>query len=339
MIVLGIETSCDETSIALVEDNKVIANLVYSQILTHKKFGGVVPEIAAREHLKKLPALFNQLLSETQVDISQIDGIAVTKGPGLIGALLVGVSFAKGLALRYNKKLVGVNHIVGHVYANYLAYSELKPPYIVLMVSGGHTLILKVESEGNIKLIGRSVDDAVGEAFDKIARLLNLGYPGGPEIDRVAKLGNPKAFHFPRPKMYDADYDFSFSGLKTAVLYEIEKLKKSGISELPTNDLAASAQEAMIDVLLYKVTKAAKDNNVDKIVLAGGVAANSRLREKLNEFASEIEFYIPPLEFCSDNAAMIARAGMELLKKGIDDGLMLEPVPNLFEMNEIIVGS
>jgi N6-L-threonylcarbamoyladenine synthase len=202
MIVLGIETSCDETSIALVEDNKVIVNLVYSQILTHKKFGGVVPEIAAREHLKKLPALFNQLLSETQVDISQIDGIAVTKGPGLIGALLVGVSFAKGLALRYNKKLVGVNHIVGHVYANYLAYSELKPPYIVLMVSGGHTLILKVESEGNIKLIGRSVDDAVGEAFDKIARLLNLGYPGGPEIDRVAKLGNPKAFHFPRPKIY-----------------------------------------------------------------------------------------------------------------------------------------
>ncbi|AMW32756.1 tRNA (adenosine(37)-N6)-threonylcarbamoyltransferase complex transferase subunit TsaD [Fervidobacterium islandicum] len=338
MIVLGIETSCDETSVALVEDNKVLANLVYSQISTHKKFGGVVPEIAAREHLKKLPALFNQLLTETQVDMMQVDGIAVTKGPGLIGALLVGVSFAKGLALRYRKKLVGVNHIVGHVYANHLVYPELKPPYVVLMVSGGHTLILKTEDDFSVKLLGRSVDDAVGEAFDKIARLLGLGYPGGPEIDKIAKTGNPKAFNFPRPKMHDSDYDFSFSGLKTSVLYEIKRLQASNVSELPISDLAASAQEAMIDVLLYKVTKAAKDNNVRKIVLAGGVAANSRLREKLNEYTSEFEFYIPPLEFCSDNAAMIARAGLELLKNGVDHGLMLEPVPNLFEMDEIAIG-
>jgi N6-L-threonylcarbamoyladenine synthase len=194
MLVLGIETSCDETSIALVNNNDVILNLVYSQIQTHKKFGGVVPEIAAREHLKKLPILFSQLLKETQIDINEIDGIAITKGPGLIGALLVGVSFAKGLAIRYNKPLVGVNHIVGHVYANYLAYPELRPPYIVLMVSGGHTLILKVNESMHIKIIGRSVDDAVGEAFDKVARLLGLGYTGGPEIDRISKDGNPKTF-------------------------------------------------------------------------------------------------------------------------------------------------
>jgi len=335
MLVLGIETSCDETSIALIDGNKVIANLVYSQIQTHRKFGGVVPEIAAREHLKKLPLLFSQLVEETQINISTIDGIAVTKGPGLIGALLVGVSFAKGLAKRYGKKLVGVNHIVGHVYANYLAYPELQPPYIVLMVSGGHTLILKVDNNLKISIIGRSVDDAVGEAFDKIARLLGLGYPGGPEIDKTAKTGNPKAFQFPRPKMYDSDYDFSFSGLKTSVLYEIRKLETGGIKELPVNDLAASAQEAMIDVLLYKVTKAAKENDISNIVLAGGVAANSRLREKLSEYSSNFNFYIPPLEYCSDNAAMIARAGLELLKEGKDDGLTLEPSPNFFEMSEI----
>jgi len=335
MLVLGIETSCDETSIALIDEDKVLANLVYSQIQTHQKFGGVVPEIAAREHLKKLPVLFSQLVQETNVDISEVDGIAVTKGPGLIGALLVGVSFSKGLAKRYKKRLVGVNHIVGHVYANHIAYPELNPPYIVLMVSGGHTLILKVESTYKINIIGRSLDDAVGEAFDKIARLLGLGYPGGPEIDKMAKLGNPKAFQFPRPKMYDQDYDFSFSGLKTSVLYEIKRLQTSNIKELPINDLAASAQEAMIDVLLHKVTKAANEYNIRNIVLAGGVAANSRLREKLNEYAQYFTFYIPPLEYCSDNAAMIARAGLELLREGKDDGLTLEPSPNLFEMSEI----
>jgi len=194
MLVLGIETSCDETSVALVEDDKVVANLIYSQIATHKKFGGVVPEIAAREHLKTLPILFSELMDQSNVPIEQVDGIAVTKGPGLIGALLVGVSFAKGLALRYQKKLVGVNHIVGHVYANYLAYPQLKPPYIVLMVSGGHTLIMKVGGYEDIKIIGRSVDDAAGEAFDKISRLLGLGYPGGPVIDQLAKMVTQRHF-------------------------------------------------------------------------------------------------------------------------------------------------
>lgn len=334
MLVLGIETSCDETSVALVEDDKVVANLVYSQIATHKKFGGVVPEIAAREHLKTLPILFSELMDQTDILMEQIDGIAVTKGPGLIGALLVGVSFAKGLALRYQKKLVGVNHIIGHVYANYLAYSQLRPPYIVLMVSGGHTLIMKVGGYEDIKIIGRSVDDAAGEAFDKISRLLGLGYPGGPEIDRSAKNGDPKAFPFSRPKIYDPDFDFSFSGLKTAVLYEINRLKKSGYTEetLPINDLAASAQEAILDVLLSKVTKAAKENGLKDIVLAGGVAANSRLRQKIDELSTQFHFYLPPLEFCSDNAAMIARAGIERLKFGYDDGLDIEPSPNFFEM-------
>ncbi len=334
MIVLGVETSCDETSVALVEDNTVIANLVYSQIQVHKKFGGVVPEIAAREHLKRLPILFSELINQTNLNIEKIDGIAVTKGPGLIGALLVGVSFAKGLALRYKKPLVGINHIIGHVYANYIAYPELKPPYIVLMVSGGHTLILKVEENNNIKILGRSVDDAVGEAFDKIARLLGLGYPGGPEIDKIAKNGNPNAFNFPKPKIYDPDYNFSFSGFKTAVLYEIKRLIKNGYNDndLPIADLAASAQEVMIDVLLHKVTKAARDNDLKNIVLAGGVAANSRLREKIQSLSEEFNFYIPPLEYCSDNAAMIARAGLEKIKSGENDGLNFEPIPNFFEM-------
>ncbi|ODN30680.1 tRNA (adenosine(37)-N6)-threonylcarbamoyltransferase complex transferase subunit TsaD [Fervidobacterium thailandense] len=337
MLVLGIETSCDETSVALVEDNAIVENLVYSQIETHRVFGGVVPEIAAREHLKRLPILFLELIQKTNVKLEDVDGIAVTKGPGLIGALLVGVSFAKGLALRYGKPLVGVNHIEGHIFANYLAYPELKPPFIVLMVSGGHTLILKVETTEEFTIIGRSVDDAVGEAFDKIARLLGLGYPGGPEIDKVAKLGNPQAFQFPRPKFHDDDYDFSFSGLKTAVLYEIQRLRKGRLSDtdkLPQEivaDLAASAQEAMIDVLVHKVTKAARDHGIEKIVIAGGVAANSRLRERLKETAG-FEFFLPPLELCSDNAAMIARVGVELLKKGHSDDLKLEPEPNFFEM-------
>ncbi|MCX7653484.1 MAG: tRNA (adenosine(37)-N6)-threonylcarbamoyltransferase complex transferase subunit TsaD [Fervidobacterium sp.] len=334
MLVLGIETSCDETSIALVEDNKVLSNLVYSQIQTHKKFGGVVPEIAAREHLKKLPLLFLQLLNEAEVDLSKIDGIAVTQGPGLIGALLVGISFAKGLALRFNKPIVGVNHIIGHVYANYFVYPNLNPPYIVLMVSGGHTLILKVSVQNEVEILGRSVDDAVGEAFDKIARILGLGYPGGPEIDKISKYGDPSSFNFPRPKMYDSDYNFSFSGLKTAVLYEVKRLAKEGYNaeNLPIADLAASAQEAMIDVLIYKVIKAAKDNEIKDIVIAGGVAANSRLREKIQQYSNEFNFYTPPFEYCSDNAAMIARAGMEKLREGKYDTLRIEPVPNFFEM-------
>lgn len=340
MLVLGIETSCDETSIALIEDNDVISNLTYSQIQVHKKFGGVVPEIAAREHLKKLPLLFSELLKEIEekgIKISDIDGIAVTKGPGLIGALLVGISFAKGLSLRYSKPLVGVNHILGHVYANYLAYPDLKPPYIVLMVSGGHTLILEVQKNQHIRILGRSVDDAVGEAFDKIARLIGLGYPGGPEIDKISKNGDPKKFTFPKPKMYDPDYDFSFSGLKTAVLYEIKRLINEGftIENLPAADLAASTQEVMIDVLLHKVTKAAENAGMRDIVIAGGVAANSRLREKINQYNHKFNFYIPPLEYCSDNAAMIARAGLDLLKSGVTDGLEIEPVPNFFEMTNV----
>lgn len=332
MLVLGIETSCDETSVALVEDNRVVENLVYSQTETHKVFGGVVPEVAAREHLKRLPLLFSELVERTRVDLAELDGIAVTRGPGLIGALIVGVSFAKGLALRYGKPLVGVNHVHGHVYANYLAYPELKPPFIVLMVSGGHTLLLSVSEGNRIEVLGRSVDDAAGEAFDKVARLLGLGYPGGPEIDRVAKYGNPQAFQFPRPKLGDPDFNFSFSGLKTAILYEVERLKKAQPNgPLPVEDLAASFQEAIVDVLLGKTVRAATKLRVGRIVLAGGVAANSRLREKLVEY-DNFEFYVPPLEFCSDNAAMIARAGADLLRAGVDHGPSLEPIPNFFEM-------
>ncbi len=324
MIVLGIETSCDETSVAILEDGKVLSNVVYSQIDTHRKFGGVVPEVASREHLKKLPIVFNDAIEMTGISLSQIDGIAVTRGPGLLGALLVGVSFAKGLAARLRVPIVGVNHIVGHVYANYLFSENLKPPFIVLMVSGGHTLILKVTDK--IEILGRTVDDAAGEAFDKVARALGLGYPGGPEIQRSAENGDPDKYFFPRPKIYDNDYDFSFSGLKTSVMYKLEELEET---EYRIEDISAGVQEAIVDVLLKKTFKAAQNENIRTVVLAGGVAANKRLREKLREYERDYNVVIPPFEYCTDNAAMIAYAGYQRLKNNENDGLNFEPFPSL----------
>lgn len=328
MIVLGIETSCDETSVAILSDGKILSNVVSSQIDIHKKFGGVVPEIAARHHLSNLPIVFKNAIDMANISIDQIDLISVTYGPGLIGALLVGISFAKGLSLRLGKPLIGVNHIVGHVFANYITYPHLKPPYIVLMVSGGHTEILLVKQDDEIEVLGKTVDDAAGEAFDKVARILGLGYPGGPEIDKLSKNGDENKFNFPRPMMDSKNYNFSFSGLKTAVLYTVQKFDKYNI---PKEDIAASFQKAVVDILLKKTFKAAKDLNVNTIVLAGGVAANSYLRKKAQELSEKqnIKVLIPPLEFCTDNAAMIAMAGYKLYKKGISSDSTLEAVPNL----------
>lgn len=328
MIVLGIETSCDETSVAILSDGKILSNVVSSQIDIHKKFGGVVPEIAARHHLSNLPIVFKNAIDMANISIDQIDLISVTYGPGLIGALLVGISFAKGLSLRLGKPLIGVNHIVGHVFANYITYPHLKPPYIVLMVSGGHTEILLVKQDDEIEVLGKTVDDAAGEAFDKVARILGLGYPGGPEIDKLSKNGDENKFNFPRPMMDSKNYNFSFSGLKTAVLYTVQKFDKYNI---PKEDIAASFQKAVVEILLKKTFKAAKDLNVNTIVLAGGVAANSYLRKKAQELSEKqnIKVLIPPLEFCTDNAAMIAMAGYKLYKKGISSDSTLEAVPNL----------
>ncbi|MBZ4650118.1 UGMP family protein [Thermosipho africanus Ob7] len=328
MIVLGIETSCDETSVAILSDGKILSNVVSSQIDIHKKFGGVVPEIAARHHLSNLPIVFKNAIDMANISIDQIDLISVTYGPGLIGALLVGISFAKGLSLRLGKPLIGVNHIVGHVFANYITYPHLKPPYIVLMVSGGHTEILLVKQDDEIEVLGKTVDDAAGEAFDKVARILGLGYPGGPEIDKLSKNGDENKFNFPRPMMDSKNYNFSFSGLKTAVLYTVQKFDKYNI---PKEDIAASFQKAVVEILLKKTFKAAKDSNVNTIVLAGGVAANSYLRKKAQELSEKqnIKVLIPPLEFCTDNAAMIAMAGYKLYKKGISSDSTLEAVPNL----------
>lgn len=326
MIIMGIETSCDETSVAVLENEKVLSNIVVSQISIHKKFGGVVPEVAARHHLLNLPLIYKKALEEAKASGDKINAVAVTYGPGLIGALLVGLSFAKGLALRYNIPLIGVNHIIGHVYANYIAYPNLKPPFIVLMVSGGHTEILKVE-ENKIEVLGKTVDDAAGEAFDKVARILGLGYPGGPEIEKVSKTGDPDKFNFPRPMLNSNDYNFSFSGLKTSVLYTLQELKDN----IPVADIAASFQEAVIDVLLKKTFKAARNNGIKKIVLAGGVAANSRLREKAKILGEKYnyEILIPPLEYCTDNAAMIAMAGYHKYQNREFDSLELEAIPNL----------
>lgn len=328
MIVLGIETSCDETSVAILSDGKILSNVVSSQIDIHKKFGGIVPEIAARHHLSNLPIVFKNAIDMANISIDQIDLISVTYGPGLIGALLVGISFAKGLSLRLGKPLIGVNHIVGHVFANYITYPHLKPPYIVLMVSGGHTEILLVKQDDEIEVLGKTVDDAAGEAFDKVARILGLGYPGGPEIDKLSKNGDENKFNFPRPMMDSKSYNFSFSGLKTAVLYTVQKFDKDNV---PKEDIAASFQKAVVEILLKKTFKAAKDLNVNTIVLAGGVAANSYLRKKAQKLSEKqnIKVLIPPLEFCTDNAAMIAMAGYKLYKKGISSDSTLEAVPNL----------
>ena len=311
MKILAIESSCDETAVAIVEDGHVLSSLVSSQIDIHKKYGGVVPEIASRKHLEIVDRLVLQAMEETDLTLEEIDIFAATMGPGLVGSLLIGLSVAKGLAISLNRPFIGVNHLYGHVYANLISYPELRQPFIVLLVSGGHTEILLMKEWNTVEMVGKTRDDAAGEAFDKISRLLGLGYPGGPEIEKAARGGSP-IYSFPRPLQEKGNYDFSFSGLKTSVLYFLQR--NPGVS---VEDVAASAQEAIVDSLVTKTFDAAQNLAVDKIAFAGGVAANFLLRERAIEMASKrgIRVFFPPIDMCTDNAAMIAVAAYEKAKR------------------------
>lgn len=311
MKTLAIETSCDETSIAVIENGRtILSNIISTQIETHKKFGGVVPEIASRMHVENISQILKSALEEANINLDDIDFISVTQGPGLVGALLVGMSFAKALSYSLDIPLVGVNHIKGHICANYLSHQDLEPPFIALVISGGHTYLVDVSGYDEYKVIGRTRDDAVGEAFDKVARALGLPYPGGPMVDKLAKTGNPEAINFPRVYLEEKSYDFSFSGLKTAVLNYLNqmKLKKETIS---IEDVAASFQMSVIDVLSEKTFRLLKETKKNKLVIAGGVAANSGIRDVFTKKAIEndIELYIPTITLCTDNAAMIGSAG------------------------------
>jgi N6-L-threonylcarbamoyladenine synthase len=305
VIILATETSCDETACAIVKNGReVLANVVATQIKTHRQFGGVVPEVAAREHLEAINLVIDEAFSQSGLLPSDIDAIASTQGPGLVGALLVGFNAAKALSLAYDKPFLAVNHLKGHVCANYLD-TELKPPFVALLVSGGHTQIIRVDSYQKQEIIGETIDDAVGEAYDKVARLMGLEYPGGPNLDKLAQKGNPKRFKFTEAKV--GEYDFSFSGLKTAMLRLIQSLEKEG--ELPKEDIAASFQEAVSSVLLKKTLKVAQKYDIKTLALAGGVAANSEIRKKFFDMKEQgYEVYAPPMKYCTDNAAMIASA-------------------------------
>lgn len=311
IIILGIESSCDETAAAVVKNGtEVLSNIINTQIEIHKKFGGVVPEVASRRHIENIDDVIDEALKEANVTFDDIDAIAVTYGPGLIGALLVGVSAAKALAFALDKPLVPVHHIKGHICANFVAHKDLKPPFTCLVASGGHSHIVEMESYTSCKILGRTRDDAAGEAFDKVARVLGLGYPGGPLIDKLAKEGNPDAIRFPRVKMAQDSLDFSFSGVKTAVINYLHKLDQNG-EEYNKADVAASFQAAVTDALCEHTVEAAKRNGSKVIALAGGVASNSALREKMADMTQKegIATVYPPPVLCTDNAVMIACAG------------------------------
>ncbi len=317
IIILAIESSCDETAVAIVKNGReVLCNCVSSQIEIHRKFGGVVPEVASRNHILSISKLYHQALKEAGVAEQEIDAIAVTYGAGLMGALLVGINFAKGLAYSLNKPLIAVNHIHGHIASNYISHKELKPPFMCLMVSGGHTAILKIPEYNKQKRIGSTVDDSVGEAFDKVARVLALPYPGGPEIDKIAVKGKNN-IKFTVSNALSKTLDFSFSGIKTAVVNYVHK-KKQKNEEIEVENIACSFQEAVTDELVEKTIKAIKKTGLKNVVVAGGVGANSVLREKLQQQCKKnnAEVFFPVLKYCTDNAAMIASAGYYYLKDG-----------------------
>ena len=329
--ILAIESSCDETSAAVVVNGReVLSNVIASQISTHEKYGGVVPEVASRMHIEAVSGVVEEALLEANITLDKIDAIGVTYGPGLVGALLVGLQFAKGLAFSSKKPLVGVNHIEGHICANYIQHKDLKPPFVSLVVSGGHTFIVHVKDYGKYEVIGQTRDDAAGEAYDKVARALGLGYPGGPKIDKLAKEGNPKAIVFPKANFHEETLDFSFSGVKSAVLNYLNKCKMQNI-EVNKADVAASFQQAVVDVLKDNVLLTCKKKNVKTIAIAGGVASNSTLRETLTNAASKrgIEVLFPAPILCTDNAAMIGSAAYFNFINGKISDLNLNAKPNL----------
>lgn len=329
--ILAIESSCDETAAAVVVNGREVrSNVISSQIALHTLYGGVVPEIASRKHIEKINQVITQALEDADTTLEEIDAIGVTYGPGLVGALLVGVAEAKAIAYAAKKPLVGVHHIEGHICANYIENKEVEPPFLCLVASGGHTHLVKVADYGKYEIIGRTRDDAAGEAFDKVARAIGLGYPGGPKIEKKAKEGNDKAIVFPKAKVAENPYDFSFSGLKSAVLNYINgcKMKQQEINEA---DIAASFQKAVIDVLVEHAVHAAKEYRIDKFAIAGGVASNQTLREAIEKACKErgIQFYHPSPIFCTDNAAMIGSAAYYEYLQGRRDGWDLNAVPNL----------
>lgn len=331
VLILAIESSCDETAAAVVKNGRqVLSNIISSQIDLHTLYGGVVPEIASRKHIERINQVIESALKEAGVTLDEIDAVAVTYGPGLVGALLVGVAEAKAIAYAAKKPLVGVHHIEGHVSANFIENPDLEPPFVCLIVSGGHTHLVIVKDYGEFEIIGRTRDDAAGEAFDKVARAVGLGYPGGPKVDKAAREGNPHAIEFPRAKVADAPYDFSFSGLKSAVLNYINHADMKG-ETIHVPDLAASFQNAVVEVLVSHAVEAAKEYGYDRLAIAGGVASNSALRGKMEEACREagIQFYHPSPIFCTDNAAMIGVAAYYEYINGTRHGWDLNAIPNL----------
>ncbi len=331
VLILAIESSCDETAASVVQNGReVLSNVISSQIALHTLYGGVVPEIASRKHIENIDGVIDRALLDAGVTFDAIDAIAVTYGPGLVGALLVGLAEAKALAFALHKPLIGVHHIEGHISANYIEDKEFAPPYIALVVSGGHSHLVYVRDYGEYEILGRTRDDAAGEAYDKVARAIGMGYPGGPKIDAAAKSGNPHAIEFPRAYLEEDSYDFSFSGLKSAVLNYINK-KKMMQEEINANDVAASFQRSVVEVLVAKTIKAAREKNVGKVAMAGGVASNSALREAMKQACDSEGFTlnIPSPVLCTDNAAMIGSAAYYEYRKGIRDGLDLNANPSL----------
>lgn len=345
MKILGIDTSCDETAAAVVANGReVISNVVASQIEVHQEYGGVVPELASRKHIEAINYIVSRSLAEANVTFKDLEAIAVTNRPGLIGALLVGVAAAKSLAYCHNLPLLGINHIEGHIYANFMVHDTLPFPHVCLTVSGGHTLLVEVHEGWQYKVLGSTQDDAAGEVYDKVAKYLGLGFPGGKIIDDLAQNGNPTAIKFPRPMRDSGDYQFSFSGIKTSVRYFLQKAQRAGVlvvnqqeDENDTNpnkvsieDIAASFQAAVVDILVYKSLQAAKSTGASAITLTGGVAANSQLRASLKTAAAEIgaEVYYPPMNLCTDNGAMIAGIAYQKYQQGLRDGLSLNAAAN-----------